>query len=60
MEAAGAVEIFRRAINRNKLCYVNYLGDGDTTSFSKVQETKPYGPDFKITKLECVGHVQKR
>ena len=60
MEAAGAVEIFRRSINRNKLRYVNYLGDGDTASFSKVQEAKPYGTDFKITKLECVGHVQKR
>lgn len=60
MEAAGAVEIFQRSISKNNLRYANYLGDGDTASFSKVQEAKPYGPDFKITKLECVGHVQKR
>ena len=25
-----------------------------------MQQAYPYGPDTKITKLECVGHVQKR
>ena len=60
MEAAGAIEIFRRSIDKNKLRYVNYLGDGDSASYSKVEDAKPYGPDFRITKLECVGHVQKR
>ena len=29
-------------------------------SCKKVQQSKPYGPDVKINKLECVGHIQKR
>ena len=37
-----------------------YLGDEDTASFRKVCDEKPYGNDFTIEKLECVGHVQKR
>ena len=59
MEAAGAIEIFGRSIEKNKLRYTNYLGDGDSASYLKVEKTKPYGEDFKISKLECVGHVQK-
>ena len=31
----------------------------DTTSFNQVQSSKPYG-DVPITKLECIGHIQKR
>ena len=36
------------------------IGDGDTKSFKKVLESKPYGNDLIPCKLECVGHVQKR
>ena len=60
MEAAGATELFNTSIGKNNFRYVNYLGDDDSVSYSKVEEPKPYGPDLKITKLECVGHVQKR
>lgn len=59
MEAAGAKEIFHRSVDRNLLRYTEYIGDGDTSSFSVVSESKPYA-DYNITKLECVGHVQKR
>lgn len=40
--------------------YTQYLGDGDSKGFIAVQELEPYGPDHKISKLECLGHVQKR
>ena len=58
MEAVGAVTIFKKALDKNKLRYVSYIGDDDTSSFNEVNNSKPYG-DFKILKEECVGHVQK-
>ena len=33
MEAAGAVTIFKRPLDKNKLRYVLSIGDGDTSSF---------------------------
>ena len=59
MEAAGAVTIFKRSLEKNNLRYVSYIGDGDTSSYNEVHNSKPYG-DFEIIKKECVGHVQKR
>ena len=60
MEAAGALNIFKRSVENYNLQYVNYLGDGDSSSFATVQEAQPYGPDIVINKLECIGHIQKR
>ena len=60
MESAGAVEIFRSSVHKYSLRYAHYIGDGDTGSFHKVVEDKPYGEDFTPAKIECVGHVQKR
>ena len=41
------------------ICYTD-IGDGDSSSFNKVVQSKPYGETFMINKLECVGHIQKR
>lgn len=60
MEVAGVVNIFNRSETLHNVRYKNFLGDGDTASYSTVSQLKPYGPDFSIQKLECVGHVQKR
>ena len=62
MEAAAAVDIFKRSIENNNLRYTRFIGDGDTNSFSKVSESKPYGESDPPLpqKVECVGHVQKR
>ena len=60
MEASGAVRIFSRSVEKRGLRYVNYLGDGDSSSFSRVQNSAPYGEDISVQKLECVGHIQKR
>ena len=60
MEAAGAVAMFNCSIKQNKLIYCKYLGDGDTSSF-KVLDSKPYESyDIDLSKLEFVGHIQKR
>ncbi|KAI8731216.1 Short-chain collagen C4 [Biomphalaria glabrata] len=59
MEAAGAVNIFMRSVETRNIRYTQYLGDGDSSSYKKVVDSKPYG-EKPIEKLECVGHVQKR
>ena len=59
MESKGANNIFTNSLQKYNLRYADYIGDGDTESYKKVTDTKPYG-DFIPQKLECVGHVQKR
>lgn len=60
MEAAGALKLCNRSKDKLNLRYTRYLGDGDSKGFANVLENNPYGVDVNITKLECVGHVQKR
>ena len=62
MEAAGAIEMFRSSIEKkNNLIHHEYLGDGDTSSFKAVVDSKPYEKyNITPTKLECVGHLKKR
>lgn len=59
MEASAAIEIFSRSMNKRGVCYTKFLGDGDSKAYNSVVAARPYG-DKIITKLECVGHVQKR
>ena len=41
--------------------YIEYLGDGDSSSFKDVVTSKPYEKYcIEPSKNECVGHVQKR
>ena len=60
MEAVGAQMLFSRSIEKLKIRYNPYIGDGDSPAYKKVMESIPYGPAFMIEKEECVGHVQKR
>ena len=60
MESAGACTLFQRSIEKNKLRYTTYIGDGDTSYFSDVQILQPYGSDTVIERKECISHVQKR
>lgn len=60
MEAAGALKIFRRSEDKYNVRYTQYLGDGDTNSYKTISDSKPYGDDVTVTKLECIGHIQKR
>ena len=43
----------------NMAYVLNYIGDGDSSAYKKVSESKPYG-DQPVGKLECVGHIQER
>ena len=60
MEPTGIKRMYQRSISSKKLRYTEYVGHGDTSSFNSVVKDHPYGPQVAITKLECVGHVQKR
>lgn len=60
MEVDGVIEMFRRSLDLHGVKYGNYIGDGDSKTFTNLAEDQPYGPDFKIRKLECVLHVSKR
>lgn len=60
MEVAGAKALCSRSEAKLGVRYKEYLGDGDSKGFTAVLESKPYGDGLDITKLECVGHVQKR
>lgn len=60
MEVAGAKHIFGRSEELYNVRYVEYLGDGDSKAYQAVCDEKPYGDEVNITKVECVGHIQKR
>ena len=60
MELSGMVRIFKRSESSRNLKYTGYIGDGDAKTFSAISEAKPYGPGVAISKIECVGHIQKR
>jgi len=60
MESVGAIQMFHRSIEKHKLKYTKYLGDGDSSSFQDVVKSTPYGKDVVIEKYECIGHIQKR
>jgi len=59
MEVTGAINIFKRSSNLYAVRYLEYLGDGDSKAHPAVCESRPYG-NTNITKIECIGHVQKR
>lgn len=60
MEVSSIIEMFKRSIVKYGLRFFNYIGDGDSKTYSGILKAKPYGEDFVVNKKECVGHVQKR
>ena len=59
MEVDAIRMMFQRSME-NGVRYRNYIGDGDSKTYTGVLNSKPYGDNFLINKKECVGHVQKR
>nr|XP_047137499.1 uncharacterized protein LOC124814004 [Hydra vulgaris] len=57
MESVGAVRVFKRSIEKHKLRYTQFLGDGDSKSHLSIKDIYP---NMEVKKLECVGHYQKR
>ena len=59
MEPVGAVRIFQRSKAKHNLRYVEFLGDGDSKTYTNLKTENIY-KGVEIGKLECCGHVQKR
>lgn len=60
MEMVGMVRIFQRSESKRNVKYIGYIGDSDAKTFHAITEANPYGSETSITKIECVGHIQKR
>lgn len=60
MEVDSMVEMFQRSQKLYGVRYKNYIGDGDSKTYSNIVSSKPYGNSFLIKKKECIGHVQKK
>lgn len=61
MEAVETEWMWGRFLN-HKMRYKNFVGDGDSTAFKRVESLKPYGEEKErgIVKLQCINHVAKR
>ena len=59
MEPAAAKLIWSRSVEKRKLCYTTFIGDGDSKSYQLVRDMKLYNGDT-IHKEECLPHVSKR
>lgn len=57
METSVIVEGFRRSEEDYGLLYRNYIGDGDSSVYARIQEGCPYGRYVK--KVECANHVTR-
>ena len=62
MEKEAGITIFKRSVEKHKLKYTTYVGDGDSSSFSEVSTAlfEEYGSEYQISKEDCIGHIQKR
>ena len=59
MEAEIAVRLWSRSVEKHKLRYTVFLGDGDSKAFDKLVELEIYG-NIKIVREECSNHAHKR
>ncbi|CAI6362985.1 unnamed protein product [Macrosiphum euphorbiae] len=57
MEADSILEGFSNSLNMHGLKYNKLIGDGDSSVTNKLNEVMPYGPEFKIQKIECRNHL---
>lgn len=60
MESTGTIEIYKRSTEEKLVRYLPFIGDGDSSAFTRVKELKPYGPDVPLAKDECHVHVVRR
>ncbi|KMQ87762.1 hypothetical protein RF55_12871 [Lasius niger] len=59
MEVDAITEMFQRSVENYGVKYVNYIGDGDSKTYTGIVNVAPYD-NTPVIKKECIGHVQKR
>lgn len=57
MEADVVIEMFNCSQETYTVRYLNYVGDGNSKTYSQIITSNPYIP---VVKKECIGQVQKR
>ena len=60
MESTGVLKLYSRSVEKNRLCYIPFIGDGDSSAYSSICVQQPYGPTVYIPKEDCISHVTKR
>ena len=60
MEVESVKMMFSRSEELHGVIYGNYIGDGDSKTFSSILQLNPYGDELTVIKSERIGHVQKR
>lgn len=60
MESDGVLTIYKRSTEKHRLRYRPYIGDGDSSSYSRVVNEAPYGVLLPVPKAECCVHVTRR
>ena len=59
MEPEAAERIWGRSLEKNRLVYSVFVGDGDSKAFQRVTTLDPY-PLVQVRKRECLTHFSKR
>jgi len=62
MEVDAVIEMFKRSVEKFGVQYRNYIGDGDSKTYSGILKAAPYG-DKEVIKKECSeenGHTSPR
>ena len=54
------LKLYSRSIERNKIRYIPFIGDGDASSYNQVCVVQPYRPTVYIPMLDCISYVTKR
>lgn len=54
MEVDSITEMFSRSVEKFGVMYSNYIGDGDSKTFTGILNSNPYGDECTVTKNECV------
>ena len=55
----GTIEIFKRSSKEKLVRYNPFVGDGDSSAFTRVCKIKPYGNECCHDKDECRVHVTR-
>ena len=59
MDASGLLAIFQWSVESYAVLYTEFLGDGDSKAHKLIVNEAVYAKR-EVSKLDCVGHVQKR
>ncbi|KYQ59592.1 hypothetical protein ALC60_01383 [Trachymyrmex zeteki] len=59
IEVEGVQEMFLRSVEKYGVMYEYYIGDGDSKTFKRLEETEPYGKALTVKKKACVLRVGK-